>query len=344
MAFEFDKAFNKFAKAGTSLNRGLNKVIGKEVFQDIKEIERPHEFPPFDSFPAYSVPEPAQWAPLSGEAREFSLNGNIITVPANLDACIQYRNGFKSSAKYYMERFAFKYQNCVQDYDTLIHYFKDLYFEGLRPMLNRAYSLLLPFGVFNTSLETFTNQHVNTYRKAVNSYETMVGIEASKNQAAQQAGNLVGGSVRMQGGGFGLKGAMKGIAQAEVFNAGMGLLGKYVTNQTKMTPEEKANAFALFKHEVFFQEVYSDYFNTFLTLVQILNENNELDGISTIIGSEYQTMMQNLQNPMFPQDKIVPAFVKLISTYPFAPATFNLLQEKVGQTSEVNQIVSYFIG
>lgn len=342
MAFNFDNAFNKFAKAGTSLNRGINKVIGKDVFQDIKQIEKPREFPPYDSFPAYDVPEPAQWAPLAGEAREFSLSGNIITVPANLDACIQYRNGFKSSAKYYTERFAFKYRNCVQDYDSLIHYFKDLYFEGLRPMLNRAYSLLLPFGIFSASLESFTNQHVNTYRRAVDSYETMAGIETSRNQAAEQSGNMVGGAVRLQGGGFGLKGAMKGIAQAEVFNAGMGLLGKYVTNQTKMSPEEKANAFALFKHDVFFREVYSDYFNTFLTMVQTLSASNELSEVSTIAGAEYQTMIQNLQNPMFPQDKVAPALVKLIATYPFEAATFDLLQQRFGQTTEVQQIISYF--
>ena len=53
-------------------------------------------------------------------------------------------------------------------------------------------------------------------------------------------------------------------------------------------------------------------------------------------------MIQNLQNPMFPQDKVAPALIKLIATYPFKAATFDLLQQRFGQTTEVQQIISYF--
>lgn len=211
-------------------------------------------------------------------------------------------------------------------------------------MLNRAYSLLLPFGVFSVNLDTFSARHMSTYKRAIASYEAMAGIEASKNQVAEHAGDLVGGAVQMQGGGFGLKGAMKGIVQAEAFNAGMGLLGKFVSHQTKMTPEEKEKAFSQFKQEVFFQEVYSDYYNTFLTVIKTLAENNELRGVQTLPGTEYNTMIQNLQNPMFPQDKIAASLAKLISSYPFEPAGFQLLQQKFGQTDEVKQITAYFMG
>lgn len=344
MALNFNKAFNKFAEVGTSLNRGVNQAIGKEVFSDIKPIEEPREFQSYSSFPEYEIPEPEQWSPKTGEIREFAFEGSVISVPANLDACIQYRNEFKTSAKYYAERFEFKYQNCVQDFDTLIHYFTDLYFEGLNPMLDRAYSVLLPFGVFSASVENFSSRHIDTYRKAINSYETMVGVELSKKQEAEQAGNLVGNSIQMRGGGFGFKGAMKGVAKAEAFNIGMSMLGKFVEHQAKMTPEEKANVFAVFKHDVFFQEVYSDYFNTFLTMVQTLVDNNELNGVATVTGTEYSTMIQNLQNPMFPQEKIVPALVKLISSYPFEPANYELLRQRFGQTEEVERIIDYFVG
>lgn len=344
MASFFDKAYNKFAQSATSLNRGVNKVIGKDIFQDVRPIEEPREFPPYDSFPSYDVPEPEQWTPLTGESKRFTLDGNVIEVTANLDACMRYRNEFRVSAKYYADRFAFKYQNCAQDFDSLIHYFLDLYMEGLQPMLRRAYSLLLPFGVFNADFRDFVERHIKTYRRAIESYETMAGVEIAKNQAADQMGEALGGAVRLRGGGFGLKGAMKGIAKAEVFNMGMDLLGKMVAHQNRMTPEEKANAYALFKHDVFFQEVFSDYFNSFLTTVQVLAENNVLSGISTEAGSEYKTVIENLQNPMFPQDKIATAFAALITAYPFETATYDLLQQKFGQTEEVKQIVDYFVG
>lgn len=344
MASMFEKAYNKFAKAGSSINRGVNKVIGKEVFKDIKQIEEPRDFPPLDSYPAYTVPEPEQFPVLTGECKEFSLEGNVISVSANLDVCMQYREYFRTSAQYYMERFKFKYQNCVQDFDSFVYYSSELYVEGLLAMVQRAYSLLLPFGVFTADVESFTSRHIATYNNAINSYETMAGIEMSKNQAASNLGNQVGSAVQMQGGGFGLKGAMKGMAKAETFNLGMNLFGKYVAHQNRMSQEEKAKVYAAFNHEIFYQEVYNDYCNTFLTMVQTLAENGMLDNVTTIVSAEVDTMVRNLQNPMFPQDKMASSLVKLISSNPFVPVYYQLLQQKFGQTEEVNQIINYFVG
>ena len=171
----------------------------------------------------------------------------------------------------------------------------------------------------------------------------MAGIETAKNQFAEQFGNQIGGAVQMQGGGFGFKGAMKGMAKAEAFNLGMGLLGKLAAHQTKMSQEEKANVFAQFKHDIFFQEVYSDYANTFLTMVQTLSDSGELGDVTTLVSKEMDTTFKNLQNPMFPTDKIASILAKLISTNPFVSDFFDLLQQKFGQTEEVKKIVNYFV-
>ena len=146
----------------------------------------------------------------------------------------------------------------------------------------------------------------------------------------------------MQGGGFGFKGAMKGVAQAEAFNLGMGLVGKFVANQSKMTQEEKAKAFAAFRSDIFFEEVYSDYYNTFLTFVQLLVDNGVLNGINTVVSAKDDAVFNNVLNPMFPQDKMATAFAKLISCNPFVPKYFVALEQKLGQTDEVKQIVNYF--
>ena len=69
----------------------------------------------------------------------------------------------------------------------------------------------------------------------------IVGSEVveARNQQAENLGDQIGGSFRMQGGGFGIKGAMKGMAQAELFNLGMSAMGKYIANQTKFIPNSK---------------------------------------------------------------------------------------------------------
>lgn len=136
MASLFEKGFNKFADMGNALNKEANKLVGKEVFGEIKKIEEPKVFPPFESYPPYTVEEPEQWTALTGNSKQFELDGNIINVSQELDTCFQYKDLFKQSAQYYANRFEFRYHQCVKDYDTLLHYFEDMYMEGLAPMWN----------------------------------------------------------------------------------------------------------------------------------------------------------------------------------------------------------------
>lgn len=338
----FEKGFNKFAEMGNALNKSVNKMLGKEVFGEIKKIEEPKEFPPYESFPGYPVPEPEQRQPRTGTAKEFVLDGNVIHVSENLDTCMQYVDLFKETAKYYADRFEFRYHQCVNDYDSLLNYFESMYSEGLCPMADRAYSLLLPFGVFNVSRQAFRSYHIDTYNKALNSYGTAFAIKEARNQAAENLGNTVGNSVQMQGGGFGLKGAVKGVATAEAFNMGMGFLGKYVANQNRMSDAEKAELFSKFRPDIFFREVYIDYVSTFYTTVKFLSENGVLDGISTKPDEEFKTVISNLQNPMFPQDKISSTLAGLISKYPFSAACYEVARQRYGETDELKRLIDYF--
>lgn len=342
MSSKFNKFFNKYADAANSMNRGINKIIGKDVLKDMKKIEEPRDFPPYESFPSYTEPEPEQWTPLTGNAKQFKLFGNVIEVSANLDACIQYRKIFNETARYYTDRFIFKYRNCVKDFDTFVNYFEDMYFEGLFPLIDRAYSVLLTFGIFNANGENFLDKHMNAYRKAINTYATVSGIETEKNKRADDVGNSIGNSIQMSGFGFGVKGAMKGMAKAEAFNLGMNLLGKFVAQQNQMTQEDKAKVFSNFKEDIFFKEVYSDYCNTFMTMVQILSDNNKLGKVTTRTSDKFYSMLENLINPMFPQNQIAPTLVELISVNPFEKTSFDILKQKFGATDEITELIKYF--
>jgi len=342
MAGLFKKGFNKYAEVNTAFGKKLNQVIGTDFFKECPKIEDPREFPPYDSFPNYTAPEPEQWTPFSGSAKEFTLEGSTVSVSANLDACMQYKPLFKSAAKHYAEQFKFKYSQCVTDYDSFLHYFKDMYMEGLNAMVERAYSLLLPFNVFNVNKDKFLDYQISTYHQAIDSYQIMFSVEQEKNQAAKNLGNVVGNSVQMEGGGFGVKGAAKGFAKAEAFNIGMGLLGKLVEHSSKLTPQEKAEVFSKLNVEAFFNEVYFDYYNTFCSTIQILSENGVLGEVSTLTGEEYNTMVTNLNNPMFPQDKVAPLLAKLISQYPFTLDCYEVLKKRYGETAEVKALMNYF--
>ena len=340
---DFKNAFNTFAKTGTTLNRSVNKMIGKDVFKDIKEIEPPREYASYESFPKYPNPQPAEWSVLTGEEKSFSLQGNALVFSKNFDTCLKYRSLFKDAATYYSTRFKFNYMNCVQDFDTLVHYFSDMYIEGLTPMVQRAYSLLLPFGVFTVNMDSFLNKHTSQYQRAIRSYEIMTGIEKAKNQQAADAGNIVGNSIHMQGGGFGTKGVIKGVAKAEAFNFGVGMLGKFVEQQSQMSQEEKAKVYAAFKQDVFFSEVFSDYYCTYFTLIQTLSDNGVLEPVKTTSTQELETMLMNLRNPMFPQDRLAESVIQIIKKYPFSKDAIALLKDKFSQSVEAAQIINYLL-
>ena len=109
----------------------------------------------------------------------------------------------------------------------------------------------------------------------------MLGITLEKKQSADSFGNKLGNSVRLQGGGFGLKGAAKGIAKAETFNFGMSALGKFVSHQLQMSDEEKADfdkTFTAAKNNFFM--VAENYpalrsSENFMQLQKTLNETEE---------------------------------------------------------------------
>lgn len=75
MASLFEKGFNKFADMGNALNKEANKLVGKEVFGEIKKIEEPKVFPPFESYPPCTVEEPEQWTALTGNSNRTYGNG-----------------------------------------------------------------------------------------------------------------------------------------------------------------------------------------------------------------------------------------------------------------------------
>ena len=122
----------------------------------------------------------------------------------------------------------------------------------------------------------------------------------------------------------------------------MSALGKFVSHQLQMSDEEKAQIFSKFKEDVFFKEVYNDYLCTFFSMIQFLADNGILKQIYTKTGNEYNTMINNLKNPMFPKDRVGQLLADMISKYPFAQAEYELLINVYGENDETREIINYF--
>lgn len=342
MAFSFKDGFNKFAEQDNKFRKGLNNAIGKDVFREVQKIEDPIDYPPLSSFPVDKSNDPVLNEPIVGEEKLFCISGADIRFSAELDACFQYRKVFKEFAEFYTQRFKDRYQLLAKDYDSFVHYFPDIYAEGHIPIIAAACSILLTFGIFNINDKSFYDLHISKFASAANSYVTVAGVEQERNLRAQASGEALGNAVQLRGGGFGLKGAMKGVAKAEAFNMGMGLFGKLAENTMRMTREEKAQVFSKFNTELFFKEVFSDYYHVYLTMVRVLEENHILENVKIEKDEEYQSIINNLNNPMFPKDKMATALSQLIVNYPFEKDGYELLNNKYGDEDDAQELIRYF--
>ena len=95
----------------------------------------------------------------TGEDVTFTIKGKTISFNSKLDLCVKYKKEFVECAKYYTDRFKYKYELCAIDYDSFLNYFMPMYGEGLLPMVERATSLFLPLGIFDVNLEAFLDTH-----------------------------------------------------------------------------------------------------------------------------------------------------------------------------------------
>ncbi len=333
MAFNFKQSLKKVADAaiGTEGTKDFGK--GKKEFQD------------YESMPEYDVSEPAQWTGMQGEERIFTIEGYSIKVNANLDTCMNYYPLFVECANYYMERFRFKYSKCMVDYDTFVHYFEKMYTEGFDAMTQRAYGLLLPLGIFDMEYSAFQKIHLESYHTALDFYDNITAAQKKKTQNSFQAAGMVADQRRVDMvSSTSMSGLQSARMKADLRNFGTTLLTTAVAaSLSKLSPAQKAEIWENMDSAALFRNVYTDYLNTFFTLLQILCERGLCGNVSIGIKKETTVIYNNLKNPMFPEAQFLPTIVKIIAENPFVPAFYALLEEKLGATDEVRAIEQYFI-
>lgn len=91
----------------------------------------------------------------------------------------------------------------------------------------------------------------------------------------------------MVGGGFGFKGALKGVAMATTFNAvTQGISNAAIKNARNITPPQQAELYGRIKADILLKRVFLDYWNVYISLVCTLK-------IAEVIFGGRQEMLTN---------------------------------------------------
>lgn len=270
--------------------------------------------------------------PYEGTEKTFSVNGKNLIVPARLDTYMEYRKRFKRLAKACSDKAAEEYIASVNDLESFMNKFPDIYKNNLKTVAEKAVDILISEGIYTVSADDLQNLHIKNYHIAVSDYQTMkesILLTAQNNARATQGlmsglGSLFNGS-RMQG--F-VEGLNEGVVEAG----------------TKLSQEQKTELFLRIKPVQLFQNVFLDYWNVSISLVKILNANGKDIWLSdSEEAGNMETIIKSMSNPNFPQEKILDIIFDIILKNPSEAAVYKLLEEKYGLTDEVKAIFDYFI-
>lgn len=185
----------------------------------------------------------------------FTLFGEIIVINSPRENYNRYRLLFEEEAHQAVKRFQGLYQN-NSSLEMVVRNAPDQMYQSAAPAIDRCVKTLIDHGILTIDAERFVNMYPDiweaanaSYLKIQDQYAAIVLSEEEKDayRIARREGRG-----RWQGGGFGVKGAIKGAATAGVFNAvagagqmafnGIAKLGSSMAASSKMNKIFKSSS------------------------------------------------------------------------------------------------------
>ncbi len=322
---------------------GLIPVLPKDV-ENIKSIiafieERK------TSIPAEIEIEPDEpWEIVKGSSKSFPFMGQTLEISESLDEYNTYRLKFRAMAIKYQEIAQNEYKRKVHNLETFLEFYPKIYDKYLDIILQRAVDVLISNGVWTVTTYSFSKQHRNNFHSATKAVDTTLeSIELTVNENQQRTAGLTSLIPNLQGGGFGFKGAMKGIAKATAFNVVRDSVEASAINKAgKVKQAQRVELYNRIKPDVIFLHVYSDYFGVFHSFVNVMNQNGHtLWHQPKDENFQRDNIFRNIQNPNFPKDKVKEVLLDLLKTDPYKKDIYKYIIEKFGETEEISAILNY---
>lgn len=286
-----------------------------------------------------------KWEPINASGRIFPLCDKNVVISAEMDLYNTYRNTFKEIANTYSDAARKEYDSRVKNLMTYLEFFPTIYNKYLEALGTKAIDILISEGIYTITQDLFIDKHINRYHSAYDDFNvTVESIKLTTQKNVQRVANITSFVPNLVGGGFGLKGAVKGIAQAEAFNfVRDGLESGLLQSANQVSQPQQAELFARIKPDILFKHVYNDYWNVFLTIITEFISN----GINVWLPSNSEANMasnvfKNLSNPNFPEDRKLEMFINILITYPYKREYIEFMVNTYGDNEQTKSIREYF--
>lgn len=286
-----------------------------------------------------------EWEQVKGEEKTFTLNGVTLTVPSEMDTFNTYRLKYFDLATKCTEKAKAEYLKRVQNLSTYLEFFPIIYEKYLNILIKQSMEVLVSEGIWTVTEDSFLSEHLEEFHRAIDEYYVTVEsvqltVEANQNKIS----SVMSFIPNLSGGGFGLKGAAKGIATATAFNlirdgAESGLL----KGASQINQAQQIELYQRINPDALFEFVLQDYWRVFLTLgVTLINNGYEMWWPDEELTQRASNVFKNLSNPRFPQDKLLDVFIEILEIHPYTIDYHKFMVSKFGDNEETRAIRNYF--
>lgn len=296
---------------------------------------------PIDQIGSIELPE---WKPISGTQVVLTLCGKPITISPELDAYNKYRKRFEEYASRCLNGTISEYNSNISDLVSFLENFPDIYDKYLGLIVDRVIDACVIEGIWTCTKEDVFNTYKREVHSAMDIYDAITQMTQNtlENNQNTTAG-IMSLVPNLSGGGFGLRGALKGIAKAAAFNAVRDTIESTAIRRTNISPAQQADIFGRIDPQDLQKRIYIDYSLAHLILVTILRKTGKQIWLpDQKTKSQMINAFKNISNPNFPQDKIPDVMIAIILSDPYNVEYYRFLISKFGENEEVKNIIEYF--
>lgn len=280
-----------------------------------------------------------------GITKNFPLFGRTLEITPDKDALNSYRLEFRELASACSDAAKTEYIRNVRDLTSFLQIFPNIYERYLGLVADKAMDIFISVGMWDIEKDKFIELHSKTYHLAIDLYSNMLkSIENTVNNNQNAVSSVIGLVPHLTGGGFGLKGAAKGVASATAFNfARDAIASNVISGASNISQAQQIELFKRIDIDGLFEIVFNDYWMVFCSMVCVLNKNGHTIWLpSPKEDQRCKNILANISNPNFPQDKIVDAIIDMMKTNPYNTDFIKFLISRYGETKEISDIRKYF--
>lgn len=285
------------------------------------------------------------WGEINGKDRQFVLCSETLQIPYSMDAFNTYRLKYYDLAAKCTELARVEYNKKVQNLTTYLEFFPVIYKNYLNVLVRQALDILVVEGIWTVTEESFLSQHLKDFHSAIDQYNvTIESIELTSQANQGKISSVMSFVPNLSGGGFGLKGAAKGIAKATAFNLVRdGAEASLLKGASQVNLAQQNELYQRINPDNLFEFVFVDYWRVMLSLISTLvNNGKEIWWPDENLTQQASNVFKNLSNPRFPQEQLISVFLQILSIHPYNIEYHRFMVRKFGDNEETQAIRNYF--